>query len=198
MSSWVVCNSQSSSEDLVCTYHSGKYWQLLAHNKIQILFKFGPKKVDFLIFWRLFWWFFRFWRQIFHTFLKFRALWARKFNFWASKVMKIYFWAKNFVNFLWAKNGQYFPLCMLCVDEFVKIDISSHAVNVYFCNNKSLSSSASRFFRGPTTHMMIWHRGSMRRVILHNRGRPAGWRQSYSNQARILMRNGWVIVHSPV
>ena len=43
---------------------SGKwYWQCLAHNKIQILF-FGPQNVDFLKFWRLFWWFFRFWRQI--------------------------------------------------------------------------------------------------------------------------------------
>ena len=27
------------------TAHSGKYRQFLAHNKIQILFKFGPKKV---------------------------------------------------------------------------------------------------------------------------------------------------------
>ena len=29
------------------TVHIGKYWQFLAHYKIQILFKFGPKKVDF-------------------------------------------------------------------------------------------------------------------------------------------------------
>ena len=91
------------------TIHSGQNDHFLAHNKFQILFKFGLKKVDFLKFWRLFWWFFRFWRQIFHIFFYFRVLWTRKLKFLNFKTHENLFLRQKFCVFFMSPKWSIFP-----------------------------------------------------------------------------------------
>ena len=72
-------------------------------------FKFGPKKVDFLKFWHLFWWFFQILAPNCSLFFKFSLSKGRKnLNFWASKLMKLYFWAKNFCEFVMSQKWSIF------------------------------------------------------------------------------------------
>ena len=50
----VIVPHNDNLKKKVAAKHSGQNDHFLAHNKFQILFKFGLKKVDFLKFWRLF------------------------------------------------------------------------------------------------------------------------------------------------
>ena len=69
----------------------------------------GSKKLIFLKFWRLFWWFFRFWRQIFHIFFYFRVLWTRKLKFLNFKTHENLFLRQKFCEFFMSPKWSIFP-----------------------------------------------------------------------------------------
>ena len=81
--------------------HSGKYWQLLAHNKSRFDSNLGPKKLIFCNFGAIFSHFSDFGAKFFIHFNFSRPFGRENLNFWASKLMKIYFCAKNFVIFFY-------------------------------------------------------------------------------------------------
>ena len=102
----VACNRSAP-----CTVGNiDNYWLI---TKSRFCSNLGPKKLIFCNFGAIFSHFSDFGAKFFIHFNFSRPFGRENLNFWASKLVKIYFCAKHFVYFLWAQNGQYFPLCIV-------------------------------------------------------------------------------------
>ena len=101
--------------------HSGKYWQLLAHNKSRFYSNLGPKKLIFCNFGAVFSHFSDFGAKFSHIFNFSRPKWRENLNFWASKLVQIYFCTNFFCGFF--MRVKKWSFCPLCLSETWRIEI---------------------------------------------------------------------------